>query len=567
MLTSLSIRNFVLIEDAILEFAPGLTVLTGETGAGKTLLTQALELLLGERAAEGLVGNRGDEALIQAVFALDATQAAELGAERAELADLVDLQPGELLASRRLHRAGRNRSFVNDAAVTLGAMGDLLGGLVAFSGQHEHRRLLEPGYQRQALDLFAGGAAAAPAAAFRAAWQTANNSRRRLAEAARLVDERARERELLQFQVDELGEAALSLDEEAALMAEQRVLSRAEELVVAAGSAADALQSDAGGPDACGLASVARGSLHGLMGVDDDLDAIGASLDEGLTLLDEAARELRAYADRVSVDPQRLRQVEDRLQVYTSLGRKYGGTTAAAIAHNEAASDRLLALDRAGGDLRALEEAGRAAEAAARVHAADLTAARCAAAPALARAVEVRLAGLGLPGAGLVVDVRTATEWAGLTPAGADTVEFLVATNVGLPARSLARTASGGELSRILLALKTVLAGVESKETLVFDEIDAGIGGLTATAVGRTLADLSATTQVVVVTHLAQVAAFAERHYRIEKVDVAGETVTRLALLDEDASLAELSRMMGGEEGDPGALAHARALRERASAG
>jgi DNA repair protein RecN (Recombination protein N) len=201
------------------------------------------------------------------------------------------------------------------------------------------------------------------------------------------------------------------------------------------------------------------------------------------------------------------------------------------------------------------------------VHAADLTAARCAAAPALARAVEERLAGLGLPGAELVVDVRTATDWVGLTPAGADTVEFLVAPNAGLPARSLARTASGGELSRILLALKTVLAGVESRETLVFDEIDAGIGGLTATAVGHTLADLSETTQVVVVTHLAQVAAFAERHYRIEKVDVAGEgAVTRLVALEDDhAVLAELSRMMGGEAGDPGALAHARALRERAA--
>ena len=567
MLTSLTIRNFVLIEDATLEFAPGLTVLTGETGAGKTLLTQALELLLGERAAEGLVGNRGDEALIQAVFTLDATQTAELGAGRAELAELVDLQPGELLATRRLHRSGRNRCFVNDAGVTLGAMGALLGGLVAFSGQHEHRRLLEPAYQRQALDLFAGEAATTPAAAFRAAWQSANDARRRLAEAARLVDERARERELLQFQVDELDAAALSLDEEAALIAEQRVLSRAEELVVAAGMAADALHGDSGEPDACGLAAVARGRLHGLVGVDTDLDTIAASLDEGAALLGDAARALRSYADRVNVDPQRLREVEERLQTYTSLGRKYGGTTAAAVAHHQEAAVRLADLERAGDDLRTLEEAGRAAEVAAWQHAADLTAARRTAAPALARAVEERLEGLGLPVAEVVVDVRTSTEWAGLTLSGADSVEFLLAPNAGLPARSLARTASGGELSRTLLALKTVLAGVESPETLVFDEIDAGIGGLTATAVGRTLADLSASTQVVVVTHLAQVAAFAERHYRIEKVDVGDQSVTRLMLLDADASLAELSRMMGGEEGDPGALAHARALRERASAG
>jgi DNA repair protein RecN (Recombination protein N) len=297
------------------------------------------------------------------------------------------------------------------------------------------------------------------------------------------------------------------------------------------------------------------------------VDGVTTALTEAADLVEDAARSLRSYADRVTVDPARLQLVDERLQLYGDLARKYGGSTAAAVGFLEQGRERLAALEAAADDLTDLCTRREAARARSLELAALLSDRRRAAAPRLEAAIEQQVADLGMSNTQVMVEVSSRPGWDGLGPAGADTVTFLLAPNPGVPARSLARTASGGELSRTLLAIKAALADWEDPETLVFDEIDAGIGGLTAMAVGRKLFEISRSCQTVVVTHLPQVAAHAERHYLIDKLVEDGLTITRLIQLDEEASLRELSRMLGGRRGDAGALEHARTLRDRATSG
>jgi DNA repair protein RecN (Recombination protein N) len=562
MLASLAIRNFVLIEDATLEFSDGLTALTGETGAGKTLLTKALGLLMGERSEEGLVGTAGDEALIQAIFDLDETQLEQVPVELRELAALE--APGEVIVTRRLGKNGRNRCYVNDASVTLSAMAGVVGGLLSFAGQHEYRRLLDPAYQLAVLDQWAGPAALAVAAAYRAAFDDARDSSRRLDESLRARADRLREIELLRFQTAELEAAKLSLEDEAALQAEQRVLASAEDLQSNLGQAAELLNGEGSGGDAAALAGQAAALVGGLAAVDREVEAFAASIREAHYALTELSRELRHYVDRVNVDPARLQAVDERLRVYTDLGRKYGGSTEAAVLYLQESSARLARLEQGEGDLSRLQEEAEKQRLAVLELAGALTQVRRKAAPALEEAAAAQLGGLGMASAVMTVGLETRSGWEGLRESGADSVEFLLAANIGQPPRSLARTASGGELSRVLLGLKCALAGAGGDETLVFDEIDAGIGGRTAVAVARKLRELSSQSQVVVVTHLAHVAALSERHYAIEKSNDAGGAVTRLVRLEGAAVVEELCRMMGGSPDDAEAMAHAKDLRDKA---
>ena len=565
MLSSLTIRNFVLIEDAILEFEPGLNVLTGETGAGKTLLTRALGLLMGERAEDGLVGQAAPEALIQAVFDLSDTEVGDVPGDVRALVG--DVGPGEFIVTRRLGREGRNRCYINDTAVTLGALGAAASVLLSFAGQHEYRRLLDTGYQLSVLDQWAGVEVTQLAIQFRRTYETAREAGWRLEEGRRNRETRARELDLLRFEVAELGEARVSVEEEQALLAEQRVLSRAEEILRCTAIAAEQLRTDADSPDAGSLLAQAASHLTGLAGVDPSLDAIATSLAELQYQVADLARELHGYAARVSVDPSRMEQVNERLRLYTDLSRKYGGTSEYAVAHLARAKERLEALEHGEENLIRLEQERAASAARAVKLGAALTEQRAQAAPRLEQAVAAQLADLGMPSAALTVELRTASDWEGLRETGADSVEFQLRANPGQQPRSLARTASGGELSRVLLAVKCALAGAGGNETLIFDEIDAGIGGRTAVAVGNKLRELSGRSQVIVVTHLPQVAALAARHYLIDKVIDSQATVARLVLLDEELVVEELCRMLGGKPGDVEAMAHARDLRDRAAGG
>jgi DNA repair protein RecN (Recombination protein N) len=569
VLVSLSIRNFVLIEDAVLEFEPGLNVLTGETGAGKTLLTRALGLLMGERAEDGLVGQAGPDASIQAVFDLSDADVADMPEQ---VKDLVgDVAAGELIVTRKLGREGRNRCYVNDTAVTLSALGGAVGGLLSFAGQHEYRRLLDPAYQLSVLDQWAGAEVTRLAEDYRQAFDAARQATRRLAESRRNEEARSREMDLLRFEVRELREAQLSLEEEESLDAEQRLLARAEDVLRSTALAAAELRGDgdstADNPDAATLVSQAVAQLSALQGVDAALDRLHGTLTELHYQIVDAARELNGYSDRVSIDPERLEAVNARLRLYTDLGRKYGGSTQAAVTRLLEATERLESLEFAEDDCVRLEEARAAQAARALDLAGQLEERRRKAAPLLEQAVAGQLADLGMPSAALTIDIRSRHEWEGLRESGGDEVEFLLVANPGQEPRSLARTASGGELSRVLLGIKCALAGAGGNETLVFDEIDAGIGGRTAVAVANKLRELGESSQVVVITHLAQVAALARRHYLIDKVSDAAGAVTRLTRLTDEPIVAELCRMLGGRAGDAEAMAHARQLRDSAAGG
>lgn len=561
MLESLLIKNFVLIEDASLEFAPGLTVLTGETGAGKTLLTQALGLLLGERATEDLLGPRGDESLIQAIFNLSEDQRTGSDGTLGELTLDTD---GELVAGRRLGAGGRGRCFLNGMVVPREVLGEALGGLLAFTAQQEHRRLLDPAYQLTVLDAYAGETLAGALRCYRATFREWRSMAHKLAEARRTHAERARERELLAYEVGDLERAGLSAAEEEELLREQKVLARAEEITGACARAAALLNGEEEPTDAVRLVTAARAQLTTVAGIDPALDARAESLLDAAYELAETARELRRSGDAITVDPQRREEVDQRLRVFTDITRKYGGSTKAVVERLEESRRRLGELTDLEAGLAEAEERVEELLTAVRERAAEVSAARREAAPRLERAVSEQLVDLEMPTAGFAVRVSSKEALESLTEDGWDTTEFMLASNPGLPARPLARVASGGELSRTLLALKCAVAGLEGRETLVFDEIDAGIGGRTALAVGEKLRGLARSCQVIVITHLPQVAVYADRHYLIAKIAGDAGALTRLVPLDEEASLAEVCRMLGADADEPGALAHARALRRRA---
>lgn len=565
MLALLSIKNFVLIEDATLEFHPGLNVLTGETGAGKTLLTRALGLLMGERAEEGLVGTSGTEATIQAVFELGHEDLAEIPET---LRDLVgELAPGELIVTRRLGREGRTRCYINDTAVTVGGLGALVRELVSFAGQHEHRRLLDPHYQLAVLDRWAGAEVLELAAEFRETFLRAREAARKLTQSLRQQEARLREMELLRYQVAELEGASLSLAEEEALVDEQRMLARAEEVLRSVTAAAELIKSEEDRPDALGFVTEASAQVGLVKDVDVSLVTLSNALTDLQYQLQELARDLRSYAARVVVDPARLDQVNERLRTYSDLARKYGGSTAAAIEYLTQARMRLSAFQDEEENLTELREARGALSARALELARVLTAKRREAAASLERAIQCQLADLGMERARVRIQLSSNSDMDQLRETGADTIEFLLQANPGQPPRSLARTASGGELSRILLAIKCALAEAAGHETLVFDEVDAGIGGRTAVAVANKLRELAGSSQLIVVTHLPQVAALASRHYLIEKLSGADGTVARLRLLGGDEVVEELCRMLGGRSDDAEAMAHARDLRDRGARG
>ena len=564
MLSTLLIRNFVLIEEASLDFDPGFTALTGETGAGKTLLTQALGLLLGERATEDMVGPRAAEALVQAVFVLSRDQAEDAPEQ---VRELLQTSESEVIAVRRLGAGGKSRCFLNGMVVPRELLGDMLEGLVAFTAQQEHRRLLEAAYQRDLLDAYGGEDLVQLRVEYGAVWREWRELCRALTQGDIAREERKRERELLTFEVEELEAARLSVEEERGLAREQVLLARAEEITQACGQAAELLDGDRGGMDVAGLLHAARSLLSPLRGVDAELDGKIDNLTECAYAVEDVARGLRRFGSSVAVDPNRRQEVEQRLRLYADLGRKYGGSTDNAVHHLEAARARLELLVVEDKELEAVRT--RVAELGAKVGvlAARLSAARRELAPRLEAAVMQELADLEMAGAQFEVSVTTDLEIEHLGEHGADAVEFLLSSNPGLPPRRLARVASGGELSRTLLAVKCATAGRGGRETLVFDEIDAGIGGHTALAVGEKLKQLGEHCQVIVITHLPQVAAYADRHYLIEKLTQVEEALTRLVLLDEEASLAELCRMLGAAPDDPGAREHARALRSRAIRG
>ncbi len=548
MLTELRVENLLLIERAALRLAPGLNVLTGETGAGKTVLAHALDLLLGGKARAGIVRPGAAEAYVEGVFELPESLRDELGERLPEDAD-------EIVLARRVSAEGRTRAYVNGRSANAGDLAELGGELLAFYGQHEHRRLTLASAQLSILDGFCGPQQAERRAACAEAHGRARRLHASLAELAERAGARERELDLLEFELAEIDEVAPEAAEEQALLAERERLRHTEVLRAAALGASEAVAGDDGESGAGPALAAGAGALDGVAGVDAALDSLAERFRAVALEAEDVAGELRRYGEGLEAEPGRLDVVEARLAAVDRLKRKHGGSVEAVLAHaatcrarrdelagaEEALAGATAELEAAGGEL------GRAAAA--------LRAARKKAAPGLAKAVRARLAGLAMEGASFEVSITEREPG----PAGADAVEFLIAPNPGVPAGPLRDIASGGELSRVMLALLGV-ANAEGGATLVFDEVDAGIGGHTAHAVGEQLRALADGRQVVCITHLPQVASLAGRHFSIAKdldADPARTTVTQL---ERGAVVGEIVRMLGADGDDLAARRHAEEL-------
>jgi DNA repair protein RecN (Recombination protein N) len=553
VLDELRVENLLLIERAELRLAPGLNVLTGETGAGKTVLAHALDLLLGGRARPGIVRPGAAEAYVEGVFELPEALRGELGRAHAECGSCLPAGADEVVLARRVGAEGRTRAYVNGRSVAVGDLRDLAGALLAFFGQHEHRRLMLASAQLDILDGACGAEQAAVRAACAAAHAHVHELERSLAALHERAAGRERELDLLEFELGEIEAAAPSEAEEAELRAARDRLRHVDRLRAAALGAAEAVAGEEGG---AGQALAAGGAaLDAAEGLDPALGALAERWRALAIEADDLGGELRRYADGLEADPGALDAVEERLAILDRLARKHGGTIAAVLAHADACRARRDELASAEASLEATEAAVARARDALAARADELRAARTARAPALAAAVRERLKELAMDGAGF--EIALAPREPG--PAGADAVEFALAANPGVPAAPVREIASGGELSRVMLALLGA-AGAGGEATLVFDEVDAGIGGVTARAVGAQLRSLAAGRQVLCITHLPQIASLAARHFSIDKdvgVEPARATVRALAPRDV---VGELVRMLGADAGDVAARRHAKEL-------
>ncbi len=569
MLGELHIRDLGVIDDARLEVSPGLNVLTGETGAGKTIVVDALTLLLGDRADPGAVRAGRPAAMVEARLAVgdDGQVAAALTAAG------VEDEEGEVVVARQVLAEGRSRAHLQGRMTTVAAVAEVVRPLVEVHGQYELQRLLRPAVQRELLDRFAGDKVLALREEFAVGWRRLRAVVRELDELASRARERAREADLLRYQVDEIEAASVRAGELAELDAEAERLANAEALRDAAVLAWQLVEGDQDAGASTALGAAAR-AMAGPGRHDRALGELAARAEGLAAEVTDLASSLRAYAEGALVDPERLDAVQARIALLRDLQRKYGEDEAAVLAYAERASARLAELE--GGALRSGALESEAATLRARLSdlGGALSARRAEAAAELAAAVQAELTDLAMPHAELRIAVEQDTDPAGLEVGGRrlaagdqglDRAEIQLSANPGLPLRPLAKAASGGELSRVMLALRVVLAGIDRTPTLVFDEVDAGVGGRTAAAVGQRLAQLARHHQVLVVTHLPQIAAYADRHFVVEKHSAGGQTSTAVRALDSGGRVTELSRMLSGMEGSGLAQAHAEELLAAAS--
>jgi DNA repair protein RecN (Recombination protein N) len=548
VLLELRVENLLLIERAELRLGPGLNVLTGETGAGKTVLAHALDLLLGGRARPGIVRPGAAEAYVEGVFELSA-------ALREQLGDRIAPDAEELVLARRVSGEGRTRAYLGGRSASVGDLRDVGGGLIAFYGQHEHRKLMLASSQLEILDGFCGGEHLARRGAFAAAYAAVRALEATLEELRERAGARDRELDLLQYELGEIDAAGPDEAEEAALLAARERLRHLEALRGAALGAAEAAAPDGDGAGAGELLAAGGSALDAVDGIDGALDALAERWRALAYEAADLAGELRRYAEGLDGEPGALDAAEERLAVLERLKRKHGGTIAAVLAHAETCRARR---DELAGAEVAMEQATAdlaSARAELEARAGELRAARAEAAPRLAEAVRARLAELAMEGATFEIALEPREPG----PSGADAVEFLIAPNAGVPAGPLREIASGGELSRVMLALMGA-ANADGAAALVFDEVDAGIGGHTARAVGAQLRALADGRQVLCITHLPTIASLAARHFSIEKDPQADPARTTVSQLDGRAVVAELVRMLGADADDVAARRHAREL-------
>ncbi|XUL94097.1 DNA repair protein RecN [Streptomyces galilaeus] len=562
------IRSLGVIDDAVVELSPGFTAVTGETGAGKTMVVTSLGLLLGGRADPALVRIGAKNAVVEGRISVPPGGSAVLRAEEAG----AELEDGTLLISRTVSAEGRSRAHLGGRSVPVGVLAELADELVAVHGQTDQQGLLKQSRQRQALDRYAGDAVTGPLAKYAEAYRRLRAVAVELDEITTRARERAQEADMLRYGLDEIAGVEPRAGEDVELAAEAERLGHAEALASAATVAHAALAGnpeDPEGIDAATLVAGAQRALEAVRSHDSALASLTDRIGEIGILLGDVAGELAGYADDLDADPLRLAAVEERRAALNALTRKYGQDIAAVLAYAEQGAARLTELD--GDDERIDEltaerdalrgELGGLAQA--------LTDARTEAAARFAAAVTAELASLAMPHARVSFEIRQTEDPEGVEvggravaygPSGVDEVELLLAPHPGAPPRPIAKGASGGELSRVMLAVEVVFAGTDPVPTYLFDEVDAGVGGKAAVEIGRRLAKLAKTAQVVVVTHLPQVAAFADRQLLVEKTNDGSVTRSGVKVLEGEDRVRELSRMLAGQEDSETARAHAEEL-------
>jgi DNA repair protein RecN (Recombination protein N) len=555
MLRELRIENLLLIERAELRLESGLNAITGETGAGKTVLAHSLDLLLGGRPKSGIVRPGAAEAWVEGDFDLDPALRAEPA-----LAELLGRVPGDedrVVLARRVSAAGRSSAFIAGRSATAADLRLLGIRLLAFYGQHEHRKLTLASAQAEILDGFIGPGHLSLRTDYREAHQTVKSLERELEALREREGARDRDLDLLRFELAEIDEVAPDPAEQTALVAERDRLRGVEGLREGVAAAALALSGTEDGDGATGLLSEAEAALDRPATIDPELDPLRSRLAAAGLELSDLGSELRGRLDSLQADPERLEQVESRLAGVDRLLRKHGGSVESVLAHAEGCRVEIERLEGAGERAGDLERRLAAAELGRAELGERLSRARAEAAPELERRVAAELAELAMDGARLEVVLNDHPD--GYGAGGCESVELVVATNPGMPPAPLGETASGGELSRVMLALSG-LGRAERVETMVFDEIDAGIGGKVARSVGERLRDLGERRQVICITHLPQVAALASAHFRVNKRSEDGSTTAVVAKVGGEELVAEIVRMLGADGGDQAADRHAREL-------
>jgi DNA repair protein RecN (Recombination protein N) len=554
VLLELRIENLLLIERAELRPGPGLSAVTGETGAGKTVLAHALDLLLGGRPRPGIVRPGAREAYVEGVFELPPGVLDE--PELEELRERIEPEPAEIVLARRVTAEGRTRAFVQGRSATAADLQALGGRLVAFFGQHEHRRLTLASAQLDLLDGFCGRDKLVARAGLAAAHARVRELERELEELRQRAGTRDRDLDLLAFEVEEIDALRPSEEDKEALLAQRARLGGVCALRAAAAGAGEAIVPESCDGGVAHLLAEAERLAVAVDGVDAELDRLAERLSALRLEAEDLGGDLRRYADGLEGDPERLQVVDDRLELYARLERKHGGSVAAVLEHRERCLAERARLGRAEVETERAEAELARARANRDELARRLGEARREAAPRLAERVRAELAALAMEGASFEVLLQPREQ---VGPAGAERAELMLAPNPGVPPAPIREAASGGELSRLMIALMTVGGAAESR-TLVFDEVDAGIGGQTARAVGERLRALGADRQVLCITHLPQIASLAGRHFRIEKSASDHSALTTVEELQGDGVLAELCRMLGAGPSDTAARRHAEEL-------
>ena len=553
MLTELRIKNFAIIESLALPLAPGFNVLSGETGAGKSIIVDALALLLGERANSDMIRTGADRATVEGTF--------EVGSDRA-LAGLLDdrgieVDDGIVVLKREVAATGRGRAWINGSSVTAAVLSEVGRLLVNLHGQHEAQTLLDPDSQRRILDAFAG--ATEQAAEVREAHDALSLIRRTIADLSKRRGDAEKRADYLRHVTKEIEDAKVTVGEDERLEDEARRLEHADELRQLTESATAAISGEEN-TLIDQLTAIGR-TLSSIQKIDPSLDRLSELYDAAFYNVEELGRELDLYLATIELDPSRLEAVRRRRDLLFLLTKKYGPTLADVISTGEKARAELDLAESGGLDIGALEKRRADAENKLGVAASKLTKLRREGARRLAAAVDEVLPELGMPDGHLAVELPPAPE---VGAHGAEEIVFKVSLNLGHEARPLARVASGGELSRVMLALKTILARLDGVPTLVFDEVDAGIGGRVGLQVGETMRKVASSHQVFAISHLPQIAARAHHHIVVSKSPRGGVTTADVSIVDGDTRILEIARMLGGDPESDVSRAHARELIEHA---